>query len=259
MKEFERKRQRQEHISTVTGIILTVGLHVLAVLFISFNGIKYIYPPPAEQTFLLDFTEKEEEKVPEKRGRQPRSENVDPERKIEITQRSQSPVEAQRENLTPETKPDTFGDIPTPAPEPKKEPELDPRAAFPGMARKDTTLTAAYAAEKATEVFKAGQADGNASNAKTDGKARANLEGRSVMGAMPKPVYKVQESGKVVVKIWVDRYGCVKRTEFADETTISSSVLLNAARKAALETRFTMKADAAEMQPGTITYIFNLK
>ena len=77
---------------------------------------------------------------------------------------------------------------------------------------------------------------------------------------LAKPTYKSQERGTVVVKIWVDQYGTVKRAEpGADGTTVTNAQLWNAARKAALETRFNTKADAPVMQEGTITYIFNLK
>ena len=73
-------------------------------------------------------------------------------------------------------------------------------------------------------------------------------------------VYNVQESGTVVVNIWVDNYGNVaKAVPGGDGTTVTNQALWTAARKAALETHFNMSADAPAMQEGTITYIFNLK
>ncbi len=80
------------------------------------------------------------------------------------------------------------------------------------------------------------------------------------MGALPSPAYKVQEAGKVVVKIWVDQYGKVVKAQAGVEgTTATDKTLWNAARAAALGAQFNMKADAPTMQEGTITYIFNLK
>ena len=164
-----------------------------------------------------------------------------------------------RENLTPQTKPDNFGDVDTPAPEPDK-PELDPRASFPGMAKKDTAITTPHSASEAGEGFKAGQALGNTDNGRTDGKPNAHVKGRNTVGNIPRPVYNVQESGIVVVDIWVDNYGnVVKAVPGGDGTTVLDKTLYAAARKAAMETHFNMSADAPAMQEGTITYFFNLK
>lgn len=59
MKPYLRDRQKEAKVSTVTGIVLTVTVHVLACLLCVFTGMKYIYPPPQEQTFLVDFSEDE--------------------------------------------------------------------------------------------------------------------------------------------------------------------------------------------------------
>lgn len=259
MKEYLRERQKQSRTATVTGIILTVGIHVGAVSLCSFSGLKYIWPPPQEQTFVIDFTEEEEPEIKQRRGIQPRSEEVDRTKPIEIVQRSESPYTAKKENLTPETKPDDFGDIDTPTPK-TEEPKLDARASFPGMAKKDTSLTAPHSAETSSDLFKAGHASGNAKNGSTEGKPNAHLAGRSVDGALPRPGYNVQESGIVVVTIWVDNYGKVqKAVAGSDGTTVTDKSLWAAARKAAMETHFTMDSNAPALQQGTITYIFNLR
>lgn len=258
MKEYLREREKQSRAATVTGVILTVGVHVAAISLCSFSGLKYIWPPPQEQTFVIDFTEDEPE-IKQKRGIQPRSEEVDKTKPIEIVQRSESPYVAKKENLTPATKPDDFGDIDTPTPK-TEEPVIDPRASFPGMAKKDTSLTAPHSAEKESDLFKAGHVEGNAKKGNTEGKPNAHLEGRSVDGALPRPGYSVQESGTVVVTIWVDNYGKVqKAVAGSDGTTVTDKNLWAAARKAAMETHFTMNSNAPALQQGTITYIFNLK
>ena len=41
----------------VTGLAATAAAHVLVCIFGAFSGLKYIYPPPEEQTFLIDFSE----------------------------------------------------------------------------------------------------------------------------------------------------------------------------------------------------------
>lgn len=242
------------------GIVLTVLAHAVAVVAVSFTGIKYLYPPPAETAMLLEFEQEKEIVVERSRGTRPRSEEPDRTRPVELVQQSKSPEVADRENLTPESKPDDFGDVPVQEPERKEEPKLDPRASFPGMAKKDTTLTAAHASDKSSDTFKAGQSNGNTLNGRTDGKPNAHLKGRNVLGNIPRPSYTVQESGIVVVSIWVDQYGTVqKAVPGSDGTTVTDMTLWAAARKAAMETHFNMSAEAPAMQEGTITYIFSLK
>ena len=261
MKEYLRERKKTEDRSKVTGIVLTVLLHAAALCLVSFSGLKYIYPPPEESSFLLDFIEEEEPQFKPVFGREPQGEDVDMEKDIELVQKSESPNESLAQNLTPATKPDNFGDVETPEPPREEEPALDPRASFPGMARKDSSLTAPHNAREASSDFRAGQATGNSETAKAEGVANAHLEGRKVnKSTLVKPSYDLQESGKVVVKIWVDNYGHVKRAEAgADGTTVTSAKLWAAARSAAMKAVFDQKIDAPAMQEGTITYIFTLQ
>lgn len=251
-------RLKRERNAKITGIILSVIAHACALALVSVSGLKYIYPPPQEQSMLIDFTEAPE-LAQQPQGQEPLAEEVDLTRPVELAQRSESPYVADKPNETPQTQPDPVGDVEVPAPEPK-EPALDPRASFPGMSRKDTSHTAPHAAAEAGEAFKAGQPQGNTDHGRTDGKPNAHVEGRSTVGNIPRPVYNVQESGDVVVTIWVDNYGNVVRAvPGGDGTTVTDNALWAAARKAALETHFNMSADAPAMQEGTITYHFKLK
>jgi len=261
VKEYLRLRKAREANSTSTGIILTLAVHLCAFLCVSFTGFKYIYPPPQEQSMLIDFEEEIEVHQEKVRGQQPRSEEVDLSKDVNLVQRSESPQNIAKQNLTPQTKVDNFGDVDTPAPEPVQEPKLDPRASFPGMAKKDTSITASHSAIDESKLFKAGQPSGNTSNGKTDDRPNAHLEGRSVDKAgLKRPVYNVQESGIVVVSIWVDQYGNVKKAiPGAIGTTVTDKNLWAAARNAAMETHFNQSAGAPALQEGTITYIFNLK
>ncbi|MBR4826500.1 MAG: hypothetical protein IKZ91_01285 [Bacteroidales bacterium] len=260
MKQYLRERHERERNSVMTGIVLTLAVHVGAALLVSFTGISYLYPPPAENTFLLDF-EAEPVAIDQTIGRDPKGEDVNPDERIELIQRSESPNVSTKPNVTPATKPDTHGDVDVSEPDRKEEPEIDPRATFPGMSKKDTSITAPHGATEAGTTFKPGQPTGNVNKGNTDGKPNAHLEGREVDKAgLKKPVYNSQESGKVVVKIWVDQYGKVqKAVPGVEGTTVTDKALWTAARNAALETGFTMSASAPALQEGTITYIFNLK
>ena len=260
MKQYLRERNERERNSVITGITLTIAVHVCAAVLVSFTGIKYLYPPPPESTMLLEF--EEDVVMPEqKAGREPKGEDVDPEKTIELVQRSESPTVSKKPNVTPATKPDTHGDVDVPEPPRKEEPELDPRATFPGMAKKDTSITSPHTASEGSTEFKPGQPTGNVNKGNAEGKPNAHLEGREVDKAgLKKPVYTSQESGKVVVKIWVDQYGKVqKAVPGVEGTTVTDKALWTAAKNAAMETGFNMSASAPALQEGTITYIFNLK
>lgn len=260
MKEYLRERKRIEDRSKVTGITLTVLLHAAALCVVSFSGLKYIYPPPEESSFLVDYTEDQEFEMKTYYGREPEGEDVDLEKDVEFVQKSESPNESLAENLTPAAKPDNFGDVETPEPPRPEEPKLDPRAAFPGMAKKDTNVTTPHTAREASSDFRAGQATGNAEGAKTEGVANAYVEGRNVnKSTLIKPKYDIQESGRIVMKIWVDIYGHVQKAIVADGTTISNTKLIAEARAAAMKACFDPNIDAPPLQEGTITYIYTLQ
>ena len=262
MKEYLREQQKQEKAARRTGIFLTAALHAAALVLVATSGLKYLDPPPPEMTFLMDFSDEEEriETQPQITGNEPRSEEVDLTKPLEIVQRSESPYESRTANTTPATQPDPHGDVEVPQPQEPEPPALDPRAAFPGMAKKDTSTTAPHSASEAGDSFKAGQPTGNTDSGKTDGTPNAHLKGRTVKGSLPRPAYNVQLSGVVVVQIWVDPYGNVQRAlPGAEGTTVTDATLWAAARKAAMESHFNQSGDAPALQEGTITYIFKLK
>ena len=262
MKIYIRDREKQEKVSRWTGVGLTVALHIVLALILIFSNLTYLYPPPPEMSFLVDFTDEEEEiaKIIESpEGREPEAENVDPEKPVELVQRSESPNVSTKPNLTPATKPDPHGDVEVPTPK-QEEPALDPRATFPGMAKKDTSLTAPHSSTEASSTFKAGQPDGNIKDGKTTGSASASVQGRSVIGSLPKPAYNAQKEGIVVVAIKVDQYGQVKEAiAGANGTTVTDKELWAAARAAAMKAHFNQSTDAPVVQEGTITYKFKLK
>jgi TonB family protein len=256
MKPYLRERDKDAKTSDVTGIVLTVGVHLVIFLCCAFTGMKYLYPPPQEQAFLIDF---EEEPVPEVKrsdaGKQPEAEEIDLSKEVEIVQQSKSPVKSEKPNKTAEAKPDSHGDVEVPAP---KE-EINKNALFPGMSKKDSSL-APHGAKTPSAEFKAGQPKGNATVGKTEGTANARVKGRNVLGALPKPNGNGQDEGTVVVAIKVDQYGNVTEAKpGAQGTTVTNSALWNAARAAAMKTHFNQSADAPVLQEGTITYIFKLK
>jgi len=85
-----------------------------------------------------------------------------------------------------------------------------------------------------------------------------DLQGRNSL-SIPKPQYNLQEGGKVVVEITVDKNGkVVSARPGMPGSTTSNATLFEAARKAALKAKFNSDSGAPAYQKGTITYHFQL-
>lgn len=260
MEKYRQVRQKHEKVGRMAGAALAVSLHVLLAVYGVFSGLKYIYPPPPESSFIIDFTQTEEEEpVQAREGYQPQAEEADIKNPVELVQKSEAQHEGQKANEAPEAIVDEFGDVEIK--QPVREKEIDRRALFQAADNKTEKDTlAAQTAAKISDALKAGHASGNTEKGKTTGEPAAKLKGRDHIGKLPKPVYAVQESGTVVVTIWVDQYGTVQKAlAGAHGTTISDSKLLQAAREAALKAHFSISAEAPALQEGSITYKFNLK
>ena len=87
-----------------------------------------------------------------------------------------------------------------------------------------------------------------------------DLEGRSLGGdgKLPKPVYNVQEEGRVVVTVTVNPEGKVISANINRRTGTTSLALRNAALNAAKSAVFN-RINGLNNQEGTITYYFKLK
>ncbi len=83
------------------------------------------------------------------------------------------------------------------------------------------------------------------------------LQGRGLVGDLPRPDYPGNRAGKVLVRVTVDREGKVTSAEYEPKgSTTTDAALIAAARQAALRARFT--ASEQHVQSGTITYVFKL-
>lgn len=77
---------------------------------------------------------------------------------------------------------------------------------------------------------------------------------------LEKPTEQFREQGDVVVDIWVDRQGIVKRASVSPKgTTIIDPNLRNIAVRAAYKSTFSEDPTAIDLQKGTITYTFILR
>lgn len=107
-----------------------------------------------------------------------------------------------------------------------------------------------------------GSVDGNADTGKSEGAGGMgtyDLAGRSLgPTGLPKPVYDVQESGRVVVTIIVNPQGKVVSASINNRTNTTSKALRTAAINAAKQATFNA-VSGVDNQEGTIIYYFKLK
>ena len=84
------------------------------------------------------------------------------------------------------------------------------------------------------------------------------LQGRGLVGNLPKPSYPGSKSGKVVIRVTVDAKGKVTGASYEPKgSTTDAAELVGAAKSAALKARFT--ESRATLQGGTITYVFRME
>lgn len=106
-----------------------------------------------------------------------------------------------------------------------------------------------------------GSPTGNSNTGKSTGVGGVgswDLNGRSLTGSLPIPVYNVQDEGRVVVTIMVNPSGRVISTSINKRTNTVSTALRRAAEEAARKARFNV-TDGVNNQTGTITYYFKLR
>ncbi|MGL4364808.1 MAG: hypothetical protein ACRCSB_06350 [Bacteroidales bacterium] len=86
-----------------------------------------------------------------------------------------------------------------------------------------------------------------------------SLSGRTLIGQLPEPEYNIQQSGKVIVRIKVNREGRVVEAK-AQQTgsTLIDATLYAAAEQAAMRAKFSTSDNVSLHQIGTILYVFKL-
>lgn len=258
--KYIQERVKREKISRASGVVLTIGLHAALIGCFFITGMKYLDPPPPEQTpLILDF-EEEEIKRPEQRwdGAKPTVRIPDSEMPENLTQASEAQHAGQKPNEAPEATVGEDGDVEVK--EPEREKPINTRALFSAPDNKSQKDTLApQTAYEASDELKAGHPDGNTAEGEITGAPNAKLAGRKAVGALPVPSFNAGEAGKVVVRIWVDNYGNVQKAQAGVEgTNTTNKTLWQAAYKAAMGAHFNMDSKAPALQEGTITYIFRV-
>ncbi|MDR1405701.1 MAG: energy transducer TonB [Prevotellaceae bacterium] len=155
------------------------------------------------------------------------------------------------------------GDVERYDPAPDTMTPLNPYALFNPSMENDggATRQGATAAVISADVFKGGGDDTQTtkSAATSLGGTSFSLTGRSIVGQMPLPEYSQNLQGRVVVEISVDQSGQVTSARAVTKgSTVSHAAMWNAAKEAALKTKFT-SSPTELVQYGTITYVFRLQ
>ena len=244
------KQQRQAREGKKIGTVLTVAFHAVLLIVLGISGFKLIYPPPPEQGILLEIPLEEVSKpVVKQLSREPRAPKADPEKEVNIVQKAKAPLQSEKSNAGKATTAQGKGDVPIA--EPKR--EVDKRALFPSADNKKDTKQA-QTSEKIENDLRAGHSQGNTDSGPVTGQPSVRLEGRSVVGSLPKPKYEVNKSGVVVVKIVVDETGKVTNAIPGQSgTTVNDPTLWQAAKTAALKARFSPTSNSSTTGSGTGT------
>ena len=95
MKPYQHTREQRERRAKLSGAAVTLTVHALALGLCLVTGLRYLDPPPPERTSLLiEFDEAPEvdvKPVENRIGREPQADETDPEKEVELIQRSASP------------------------------------------------------------------------------------------------------------------------------------------------------------------------
>jgi TonB family protein len=265
------------------GILGSLLYLIIIVCCLLLLGFSTPLPLPAERGILISFGTSETG-----------SGNIQPEIKKENAQaaapkQQASTTQAQGEEtfLTqdmeeapalPSTKKETKKTNPTP--QKTTETVKTPHKTTENTSKKEEPKTpkinpnALYKGSKNSPSTSEGETGGKGDQGKTDGSYLStshslgygsgdgisfSLEGRSFV-ALPTPAYKHQTQGKVVVEITVDKSGTVvNAVPGVRGSTTLDTYLLEAAKKAALRSRFNTILDGPAFQKGSITYVFKLQ
>lgn len=272
--------------SKIVGIVCTVLVHVAILAFLLLYTLSV--PKPEEEGGVpvmlgntetaqgdadpYTLTEVDMMDQPETEAPQPTPE---PEaEKPLLTQQDEPSVKVKEEKVKKkkeEPRKQTKKEQPRAA-KPKEKTEAEKRAEAERKAAQAASSKIAGAFGKGAKMGSKGEAEsgngyqgspsGNSATGKTSGGGGTgsfDLNGRSLgPGGLPKPIYNVQDEGRVVVTIVVNPQGQVIKTSINRRTNTVNPALRKAAIDAAKKARFNA-VSGVDNQSGTITYYFKLK
>lgn len=263
------RRSRAEKNAVIKAVVGTVLSMALIVVLCVLLGLSYQNPPPDEQGVEVNLGDSDfglgENPDPQESETEtvtptapsPVAENVSTQ-KTETSVAMNTKKEVAPQKVEPKVEPKKE--------EVKKEPEINKKALFPGKKKSQGGGSEGVTSGEGNQGKAGGNPnstryDGNPGNGGSGNGGSGNGTGYSLKGRtaskLPTPNYNSSKEGKVVVKIWVDRNGNVVSAEPGDwGSTTTDARLMEQAKRAALQSKFTPDPNATEQQVGTITYIF---
>jgi outer membrane biosynthesis protein TonB len=272
-----KKEDKKSKNAGMTGTLFFHGALLLILLWIKLTSPVL---PPEEEGILINFGTSDQG-TGEIQPSTPTNANSPAESKSEVLKEPEvskpEPVKPQP-NLTqnvedapkivkekPKVKPEeTPKPTPKPVEQPKKpeDPKPDPRALYPG--KKEQKGQGTPGSEGVTgKPGDQGNPDGSPDSKSHTGTGKGDsgisfdLAGRS-MTRRPTINDDSQEFGRVVIEVIVDKEGNVVTANGpARGSTTQATVLVNKAKQAAREARFSKSPSGVEEQRGTITFVFS--
>lgn len=246
------------------GAVTTFSVHVLLLLIFAFFGISYQDPPP-EYGIPVNFGNSldgagENAAAPEgSEAPQAPAEAAAAETQTATQDVVDAPSVSTEKSKTKPIEKSSDKPVKKPTEEPKPSKELSNRlnnfgktGGSPGGTGSGQGSTTGGGDQGATN----GSGDGKGTGG-TGNRGDYQLGDRSAL-ERPKPRYDCEGDGVVVVKVYVDRNGVVRRAEGGQKgSTTADACLINRAEEAALKTRWQGDASALELQIGTIRYNFH--
>ena len=262
------------------GLVGTIVFHLALLLIFIFAGLKYPDPRP-EQGIVVDFGTTDAGTGQNQPTEVGAADNVVPEPQPDNnTPTETAPAEAVDENVLtdnqetvelPETQEQTAE-----KPEENEDPQEEPEETQEEKEERQISEQLSGALEKFKksdksggsegdgddEVGDKGDPDGSRSNnysGGTGGKGGGNYDlGSRSATQRPIPEGCGNEEGTVVIEVQVDRDGNTIRAQQGRGTTASDNCLIEAAKQAALNTKWSPDPNAPRTQQGKITYKFIL-
>lgn len=237
----------------------TIMFHLLLLLCFIFMGLKYQNPPPAEEGIAINFgfddfgSGDTEPSISE-----PTETKVVPvESTDDISTQDVEEVSVVKEKPKETTiKPTETTEV---TEDKKEEKVVNTKALYPGKKENNSTSQGVSSGD-GNQGSENGNPDANSYTGGGNGYdgIAFNLGGRTI-SEVKKPIYDSQAQGKVVVTIRVNQNGkVISANPGAKGSTTTNAYLYSKAKEAALKTTFKPKADAPNVQIGTIIYHFKL-
>ena len=275
--------------SKIAGVVGTTAVHLLLLLAILFYGLRTVIPTEEEGLTVnygtsdsgsglfepapvSDVAKELEQVIPQEASvpdvsapSQNEQITQETEESLEVKKQREEAKRKERERLAEE----------------KRKREEQARIERERREREEKIKKAASTAQNAfsgtagkgtdTGATSQGIAGGTGNQGKTDGVADSknytgggtgassySLNGRSIVGSVPKPQYQQNVEGIIVVTIEVDATGkVISARAGAQGTTIGDATLRKAAEQAALKAKFN-QIGGTTVQTGTITYRYKL-